>query len=69
MLINRYEPGAHLSLHQDKNERDFTNPIVSVSLGLPATFQFGGPKRDAESARSTTSTILCLLVRLSPAYV
>ncbi len=44
-LINRYEPGARLSLHQDKNERDFTHPIVSVSLGLPATFQFGGPKR------------------------
>lgn len=44
-LINRYEPGARLSLHQDKNERDFTNPIVSVSLGLPAVFQFGGLKR------------------------
>jgi hypothetical protein len=37
-LINRYEPGARLSPHQDKNERDFTQPIVSVSLGLPATF-------------------------------
>lgn len=45
-LINRYEPGARLSLHQDKNERDFSNPIVSVSLGLPATFQFGGLKRN-----------------------
>lgn len=44
-LINRYEPGARLSLHQDKNERDFGSPIVSVSLGLPATFQFGGLKR------------------------
>ncbi|MCK9917097.1 DNA oxidative demethylase AlkB [Microbacteriaceae bacterium K1510] len=44
-LINCYEPGARLSLHQDKNERDFAKPIVSVSLGLPATFQFGGPKR------------------------
>lgn len=44
-LINRYEPGARLSLHQDKNERDFGNPIVSVSLGLPAIFQFGGLKR------------------------
>lgn len=44
-LINRYEPGARLSLHQDKNERDFANPIVSVSLGLPAKFQFGGLKR------------------------
>jgi alkylated DNA repair protein (DNA oxidative demethylase) len=45
-LINRYEPGARLSLHQDKNERNFANPIVSVSLGLPATFQFGGQKRN-----------------------
>jgi alkylated DNA repair protein (DNA oxidative demethylase) len=45
-LINRYEPGARLSLHQDKNERDFANPIVSVSLGLPVTFQFGGLKRN-----------------------
>lgn len=44
-LINRYEPGARLSLHQDKNERDFTQPIVSVSLGLPAIFQFGGLNR------------------------
>ena len=44
-LINRYEPGARMSLHQDKDERDFTNPIVSVSLGLPATFQFGGARR------------------------
>jgi DNA oxidative demethylase len=45
-LINRYEPGSRLSLHQDKNERDFANPIVSVSLGLAAIFQFGGPKRN-----------------------
>jgi DNA oxidative demethylase len=45
-LINRYAPGARLALHQDKNERDFANPIVSVSLGLPATFQFGGLKRN-----------------------
>lgn len=44
-LINRYEPGARLSLHQDRNERDFGAPIVSVSLGLPAVFLFGGPKR------------------------
>jgi alkylated DNA repair protein (DNA oxidative demethylase) len=44
-LINRYEPGMRLSLHQDKNERDLANPVVSVSLGLPATFQFGGLKR------------------------
>lgn len=44
-LINRYEPGARLSLHQDRNERDLGSPIVSVSLGLPATFLFGGLKR------------------------
>ena len=44
-LINRYEPGARLSLHQDKNERDFGAPIVSVSLGLTATFLFGGLSR------------------------
>lgn len=45
-LINRYVPGARLSLHQDRNERDFTQPIVSVSLGLPAIFQFGGIRRN-----------------------
>lgn len=44
-LINRYEPGARLSLHQDRDEADHGHPIVSVSLGLPATFQFGGAKR------------------------
>ena len=44
-LINRYEPGTKLSLHQDKDEADYNHPIVSVSLGLPATFQFGGPRR------------------------
>ncbi|HSB97474.1 MAG TPA: DNA oxidative demethylase AlkB, partial [Spongiibacteraceae bacterium] len=44
-LINCYEPGARLSLHQDKNEKDFAAPIVSVSLGLPALFLFGGAQR------------------------
>lgn len=44
-LINRYEPGARLTLHQDKNELDYDQPIVSVSLGLPATFLFGGDAR------------------------
>lgn len=44
-LVNRYAPGTRLSLHQDRNERDFAAPIVSVSLGLPATFLFGGLKR------------------------
>ena len=41
-LINRYAPEAKLSLHQDKDEQDMRQPIVSVSLGLPAVFQFGG---------------------------
>ena len=50
-LINRYEPGAKLSLHQDRDERDFDQPIVSVSLGLPATFLFGGPKRGDPTAK------------------
>ncbi len=50
-LINRYEPGAKLSLHQDKDERDFAAPIVSVSLGIPATFLFGGLQRSDKTQR------------------
>jgi alkylated DNA repair protein (DNA oxidative demethylase) len=50
-LVNRYEPGARLSLHQDRNERDFRQPIVSVSLGIPAVFLFGGAKRADKTAR------------------
>jgi alkylated DNA repair protein (DNA oxidative demethylase) len=44
-LINRYEPGTRLSLHRDEDERDLSAPVVSVSLGLPATFLFGGKRR------------------------
>ncbi len=44
-LVNRYTPGAKLSLHQDKDERDFSQPIVSVSLGVSAVFLFGGERR------------------------
>jgi len=50
-LINRYAPGAKMSLHQDKDEKDFSQPIVSVSLGLPAMFQFGGLKRSERPQR------------------
>ena len=50
-LINRYDPGARLSLHQDRNERDYAAPIVSVSLGLPAVFLFGGARRDERPRR------------------
>lgn len=50
-LVNRYAPGTKLSLHQDRNERDFAAPIVSVSLGLPATFLFGGARRSDPQRR------------------
>jgi len=50
-LINRYQPGARMSLHQDKDEHDFGAPIVSVSLGLPAIFLFGGLKRSDKPRR------------------
>jgi DNA oxidative demethylase len=50
-LINRYIPGARMSLHQDKDEADFAAPIVSVSLGLPATFLWGGAKRSDRPRR------------------
>jgi len=44
-LMNQYKIGTKMGLHQDKNEQDFTQPIVSVSLGIPARFQFGGKQR------------------------
>jgi alkylated DNA repair protein (DNA oxidative demethylase) len=50
-LINRYQPGARMSLHQDRDELDLAAPIVSVSLGLPATFLFGGLKRSDKPRR------------------
>ena len=50
-LINRYLPGSKMGLHQDKDERDFNQPIVSVSLGLPVVFQFGGLQRTGKTQR------------------
>jgi alkylated DNA repair protein (DNA oxidative demethylase) len=50
-LVNRYEPGSRLTLHQDRDERDFDAPIVSVSLGLPAVFLFGGDTRGGRPLR------------------
>lgn len=50
-LVNRYVPGARLSLHQDKNERDFSAPIVSVSLGMSAVFLWGGLARCDKALR------------------
>lgn len=51
VLINRYEPGARLSLHQDKDEKDAAAPIVSVSLGVPAKFIWGGLRRSDPTRR------------------
>lgn len=50
-LINRYRPGARMSLHQDRDERDFAQPIVSVSLGVPAIFLWGGLRRADRAER------------------
>ena len=50
-LVNRYEPGTRLSLHQDKDEQDHRQPVVSVSLGLPAVFQFGRASRGDKTLR------------------
>ena len=50
-LVNRYQPGARMSLHQDRDEGDFGAPIVSVSLGLPAVFLFGGLQRSDKTQR------------------
>lgn len=50
-LVNRYAPGSRLSLHQDRNERDYGAPIASVSLGMPAMFLFGGDDRADRAAR------------------
>jgi alkylated DNA repair protein (DNA oxidative demethylase) len=50
-LINRYEPETKLSLHRDEDERDLTAPVVSVSLGLPATFLWGGLSRKDRASR------------------
>jgi alkylated DNA repair protein (DNA oxidative demethylase) len=50
-LVNRYAPGSRLTLHQDRNERDMGQPIVSVSLGVPAVFLFGGLKRKEPALR------------------
>jgi alkylated DNA repair protein (DNA oxidative demethylase) len=54
-LINEYRPGSRLSLHQDRNERDSVAPIVSVSLGVPATFLWGGQLRTDRPRRITVS--------------
>lgn len=50
-LINRYVQGAKMSLHQDKNEQDLDQPVVSVSLGIPAVFLFGGLNRADKAIR------------------
>lgn len=54
-LINCYQPGTKMAMHQDKDESDLSAPIVSVSLGLPATFKIGGSQR----ARPVHKIMLC----------
>lgn len=51
-LVNRYEPGASMGMHRDIDERDFGQPIVSVSLGLPITFRLGGQNRGGKTTRT-----------------
>jgi alkylated DNA repair protein (DNA oxidative demethylase) len=50
-LVNRYTPGARMGLHRDQDERDIGAPIVSISLGLPATFLWGGASRKGRPRR------------------
>ena len=50
-VINRYVPGAKMSLHQDKNERRYSEPVVSISLGLPGIFLFGGHERSGKTRK------------------
>lgn len=50
-LVNHYAPGARMTLHRDEDEEDLDQPIVSISLGLPATFLFGGPTRRDRAVR------------------
>lgn len=52
-LMNRYEVGSKLSLHQDIDEQDFSQPIVSFSFGLPADFIFGGLSRSDKVKKYT----------------
>ena len=54
-LVSQYGPGARLTLHQDRDEQDFGHPIVSISLGLPAVFLFGGLKRSEKVKRVALS--------------
>jgi alkylated DNA repair protein (DNA oxidative demethylase) len=66
-LINRYAPGARMALHQDRDEADFSQPIVSLSLGLPAVFLFGGLERSDKPARIPSPTATCWCGAARPA--
>jgi len=52
-LVNKYSPGSKMGLHQDRDEPDVSQPIVSVSLGLPITFKFGGSRRSDRTISMT----------------
>jgi DNA oxidative demethylase len=61
-LINFYGPGAKMGLHQDRDEADFTAPVVSVSLGDSCLFRVGGPRRGdaSRSFRLNSGDVLAL---------
>jgi DNA oxidative demethylase len=50
-LVNRYEVGAQMGAHRDHDEHDMAWPIVSVSIGMPATFLWHGDKRSGQPVR------------------
>ena len=61
-LVNVYGPAARMGLHQDKDEADFSFPVLSVSLGDTAIFRLGGPKRsDPTRTLRLASGDVCLL--------
>ena len=61
-LVNLYRVGARMGLHQDRDEIDFSVPVVSISLGDTAVFRIGGPKRgDPTGSLKLSSGDVCVL--------
>ncbi len=61
-LVNLYDPGARMGMHQDRDETDFRYPVLSVSLGDTALFRIGGTgRKDATRSVRLASGDVCLL--------
>ena len=61
-LVNLYRPGARMGAHQDRDEADFSFPVISVSLGADAIFRLGGrSRRDPSRAIRLASGDVCIL--------